>query len=68
MILQGCVCSATSGLQSSYKGHLRNFIEALQGNTDVSRGEAGASVSLSSCHTDIGIPMNFQKESGIVTF
>ena len=68
MILQGCVCSATSGLQSSYKGHLRNFIEALQGNTDVSRGEAGASVSLSSCHTDIGIPINLQEELGIITF
>ena len=37
-----------------------------QGNTDTSRGEAGDPGSLSSCHRDIGIPINFQQESGIV--
>ena len=31
-----------------------------QGNTDASRGEAGDPGSLSSCHRDIGIPINFQ--------
>ena len=35
------VCSVTSGLLSSYEGHLRNLLEAWQGNTDTSRGEAG---------------------------
>ena len=30
-----------SGLLSSYEGHLRNLLEAWQGNTDTSRGEAG---------------------------
>ena len=61
------VCSVTSGLLSSYKGHLRNSHEAWQGNTDASRGEAGDPGSLYSCHSDIGIPINFQQESGIVT-
>ena len=62
------VCSVTSGLLSSYEGHLRNLFEARQGNRDASRGEAGDPGSLSSCQRDIGIPMNFQEESGIVTF
>ena len=62
------VCSAMSGLLSSYEVHLRNLQEAWQGITDASRREAGDRVSLSSCHTDIGIPINFQDESGIVTF
>ena len=62
------VCSATSGLLSSYKRHLRNLLEPFQGNTDASQCEAGDQVSLSSCHRDIGIPINFQEESGIVTF
>ena len=62
------VCSVTSGLLSSYEGHLRNLIEDWQGNMDASRGEAGDPGSLSSCHSDIGIPINFQQDSGIVTF
>ena len=53
---------------SSYKGHLRNLLEAWQGITDASQGEAGNPMSLSSCHSDIGIPINFHEESGIVTF
>ena len=57
-----------SGLLSSYEGHLRNLLEAWQGNTDASRGETGDPGSLSSCHSDIGIPINFQEEPGIVTF
>ena len=57
-----------SGLLSSYKGQLHNLSEAWKGNTDASRGEVGNQGSLSSCHSDIGIPINFQQESGIVTF
>ena len=57
-----------SGLLSSYEQHLRNLLEAFQGNTDPSQCEAGDPVSLSSCHGDIGIPINFQEESGIITF
>ena len=33
-----------------------------------SGGGAGDQASLSSWHSDIGIPINFQEESGIVTF
>ena len=65
---QTCVCSATSGLLSSYEGHLRNLLEAWQGNRDASQCEAGDPGSLSSCPRDVGIPINFQEESGIVTF
>ena len=57
-----------SGLLSTYEGHLRNLHEAWQGNTDASRGEAGDRGSLSSCQSDIGIPINFQEESDIGTF
>ena len=35
---------------------------------DASPGEAGDRGSLSSCHSDIGIPIHFQKESGNITF
>ena len=35
---------------------------------DVSAGEVGDQASLSSFHRDIGIPINFQEESGLVTF
>ena len=60
--------SATSGLLSSYDGHLSNLNDAWQDITDASGGEAGNQPSLSSWHSDIGIPINFQEESGIVTF
>ena len=59
------VCSAVSGLLSSYKGHLRNLFEAWQDNKDAFRGETRDPVSLSGCHMDIGIPTNVQQESGI---
>ena len=62
------VCLMTSGLVSSYEGHRRNLLEAWQGNTNASRGEVGDRQSLSSCHSDTGFPINFQHESGIVTF
>ena len=41
---------------------------AWQVNADASGGEVGDQASLSSFHRDIGIPINFQKESGLVTF
>ena len=62
------VCSVTSGLLSSYMGHHRNLLEACQGNKVTSRGEARDRESLSSCHSDTGIPINFLEESGIATF
>ena len=42
------VCSATSGLLSSYDGHFRNLNKVWQDNTDACGGEAGDRVSLSS--------------------
>ena len=68
MALQTRFCAATSGLLSSFEGHLGILLEAWQGNRDMSRGEAGDPGSLSSCHSDIGIPIDFQEESGIVCF
>ena len=62
------VCSVMSGLLSSCKGHLGILLEAWQGNSDASCCEAGDPVSISSCHRDIGIPINFQEESGIISF
>ena len=57
-----------SGLLFSYEGHLRKLLKAWQGNTAASQIEAGDPVSLSFCHSDTGIPVKFQKETGIVTF
>ena len=62
------VCSATSVLLSSYNRHLRSLSDAWQDITDTSGSESGDQASLSSWHSDIGIPINFQEESGIVTF
>ena len=62
------VCSATSGLLSSYDGHLGKLNKALQENMDPSGGEPGGQASLISWHSYIGIPINFHIESGIVTF
>ena len=53
------VCSVMSLFLSSYEGHLRNPLEAWQGLTDASGGEPGDKGSLPSCHSDIGIPINF---------
>ena len=62
------VCSAKSGLLSSYDGHFGMLSYAWQENTDASGGEPGGQASLNSCHTYIGFPINFHEESGIVTF
>ena len=62
------VCSVTAGLLSSCEGHLRILLEAFNGNRDASRFEVGDPVSLSSCYRDIWIPINFQDESGIISF
>ena len=62
------VCSATSGLKSSCQGHLGILGEVLQAKTEASQGDVGDPRSHSSCHTDIGIPINFQVESGILSF
>ena len=40
----------------------------FQDNTDASGGEVGGKTSLSSFRSDIGIPNNFQEESGLGTF
>ena len=62
------VCSAKSGLLSSYDGHLGKLNYAWQENTDVFGGEPGGQASLISWHSYIGIPINFHEESGIVSF
>ena len=55
-------------LLSRYSGQLGNLNYAWQDKTDASGGEAGGQVSLISWHSYLGIPINFHKESGIVTF
>ena len=62
------VCSAKSGLLSSYDGHLGKLNYAWQENTDASGGEPGGQASLIIWHSYIGIPINFHEESGIITF
>ena len=62
------VCSAKSGLLSSYDGHLGKLNSAWQENTYASGSESAGQASLISWHSYIGIPINFYEESGIVTF
>ena len=62
------VCSAKSGLLSSYDGHLEKLNSAWQENTDDSGGEPAGQASLISWHSYIDIPINFHEQSGIVTF
>ena len=62
------VSSATSGLLSSYDGHLGKLNYAWQENTDASGREPGGQASLIRWHSYVGIPINFHEESGIVTF
>ena len=53
------VCSGTSGLLSSCEGQARNLLEVGQDNMDSSRCRVEDQGSLSSCQSDIGIPINF---------
>ena len=62
------VSSAKSGPLSSYDGPLGKLNYAWQENIDSSGGELGGQASLISWHSYIGIPINFHKDSGIVTF
>ena len=62
------VCSAKSGLLSSFDAHLRKLNYAWQENIDVSGGEPGGQASLIIWNSYIGIPINFHEESGIITF
>ena len=57
-----------SGHLSRYEGHLRNVNYASQDYTDASGSYVGVQVSFSSWPSDIGIPINFHEESGIITF
>ena len=68
MAIQNSFCSAKSGLLSSSDGHLRNLNYVWQDNTDASGSELGDQASLSSFHSDIGIPINVQDKSGLGTF
>ena len=62
------LCSAQSGLLCSYEGHLRNLNQDWHVNTDTSGCEVGDEGSISSFHRDIGIPINFQEQSRLVSF
>ena len=62
------LCSPKSGHLSSYDGQLTNLNYSWQDNTDASGGEELDPASLSSFHSDIGIPIHFQEESGLITF
>ena len=66
--LETRVCSAKPSLLSNYDRHLRNLNKAWQDKIDASGGEVGDQVSLSSWHSDIGISINFQEDSGIGPF
>ena len=61
------VCSAKSGLLSSYDGHFGKLNYAWQENTDASGVEPGGQASLLSWQSYSRIPINFQEESGIIT-
>ena len=62
------LCSAKSGVLSSYDTHLRNLSYSWQDSTDASGGDVGDQASLSSFHRDIGIPINFQKSQASPRF
>ena len=62
------VCSAKSGLLSSYDGYLVKLNYTWEENTCTSGGEPWGQASLISWHSYICIPINFHEESGIVTF
>ena len=52
----------------SCEGHLGILLEAWQGNRDATRGEAGAPVSLCSCHRDIGFLSIFMRSQALSSF
>ena len=60
--------SVTSGLLSSYDGHLRNLNYVWQDNTDASGGEAGDQGSLSSWNSDMRIPIHSKKSQASSPF
>ena len=62
------LCSAKSGLLCSYEEHLRYLNYHWKDNTVTSGGEVGDQGSLPTLHRDIGIPINFQEESSLVSF
>ena len=62
------VCWAKSLLLSSYGGNLGKLNYSWQENTDASGDEPRGQASLISWHIYIGIPVNLNEESGIVTF
>ena len=62
------VCSAKSGLLSTYDAHLRKLNYAWQENTYASGGDLGGQASFIIWHSNIGIPINFHEASGNVTF
>ena len=61
------VFSVTSGLLSSFHGHFVILLESWQVIRDTSRVEEGEPGSLTICPWDIGIPIYFQEESGIIS-
>ena len=68
LIPKACLCSVTSEILYSYEDHRQNLLESWQGNEDSYRDEPGDPGYFYSCQSDIGIPNNFQQESGIITF
>ena len=68
MALETRVCSAKSGLLSSYDAHLGKLNYAWQENIDASGGEPGPQASLISWHCCIGVLISFHEVSDMVTF
>ena len=66
-VLETLVFSAMSGRLSSLQGFL-DYLESWEGSRDASRVVEGDPGSLSSCHWDIGIPIDFLEESGIISY
>ena len=62
------VFSAKSGQLYRHDRHHRNVNYAWQDKKNSSVSQAGDQASFSSCHRNIGLPINFQEESGIINF
>ena len=67
MILQSSCLFNDVRTPVSLRGSPHESPRGLAGQYGRFSGEAGDPGSLSSCHSDIGIPINFQQESVIVT-